>query len=135
MTEYVEPAQAALPLSEAQTPPAETKPETPKLKSPERLVILAALLGFAVVYFFYDKSLALSFPLFIALSPRRCLTRSWALAGVGRLGQGCCQRSGSSQLAPAHLARSAYRRTFALHLHRSAHLCRSDLCRSVPESA
>src|SRR5258708_16897177 len=68
MTEYVEPAQAALPLSEAQTPPAETKPETPKLKSPERLVILAALLGFAVDYFFYDKSLGLSFPLFIALS-------------------------------------------------------------------
>jgi len=68
MTEYVDSTQAALPLPETQAPPTEAKPETPKLKSPERLVIFAALLGFAVDYFFYDKSLGLSFPLFIALA-------------------------------------------------------------------
>jgi hypothetical protein len=42
-------------------------PAPAALRAPDRLILLALLLGLSVDYFFYDKSIGISFPLFITL--------------------------------------------------------------------
>lgn len=71
MTEYADslaaPAAAVNSDSTSQTqapnPPAERK----QFKSPDRLVLLAILVGLSVDFLFYNKPLGLSFPIFIGL--------------------------------------------------------------------
>ncbi len=55
-----------LPL-DSQPLTASPKPDTPALKSPDRLILLPLLLGFAIDFLFYEKPLGVSFPIFIGL--------------------------------------------------------------------
>ena len=55
------------PVSNLNPPTSNLQPQTSNLQSPDRLILLALLLGLAVDFLFFDKPLGLSFPIFIFL--------------------------------------------------------------------